>query len=138
MPAHNSHIRTRTHAPRAGTHTRGTPSLPSLSHNQWQLLGSSPSQALRSRSPRRSCGPAPLARSSHPRGRGAGVGHFLPPRPSHTAKRCLPPPSTRPRRGINAPPPPSSGPPSPDPAWGLPLQQMNRVFHPRLATRLYF
>ena len=135
MPAHNSHIHTRTHAPRAGTHTRGTPSLPSLSHNRQQLLGSREQPLPTMGSPvsfsEAELRPSPLAALRPAEGRAAPESGRFGLSASHAGKRCLPPPSTRASERNKRPPkPPSSGPPSPDPAWGLPLQQMNCCLPP--------
>lgn len=121
MPAHNSHIHTRTHAPRAGTHTRGTPSLPSLPHNRQQLLGSReqplPTSGSGVSSSEAELRPSPRRRAPPSRGaRGAGVGQLLPLGLSHTGKRCLPPPST-PASERN------KRPPSPPPLVHPPLTQ---------------
>lgn len=147
MPAHNSHTYTHVRTPRARerTHVGHLPRLPSptTDSNCWEA-GSSPSHLRPSspRPPRQSCGPASSPRSAQP-SRGARVaqesGSFLPSASFHTGKRCLPPPSTPASERNN---PPQAPPPLvhlPDPAWGLPLQQMNCcLLHPRLATRALF
>lgn len=110
MPAHNSHIHTRTHAPRAGTHTRGTPSLPSLPHNRQQLLGSreqplptsgsrvSSSEAELRPSPRRRAPPSPAE------GRAAQEsGSFCLSASLTLESAASHRPQLRPPRGINAP-----------------------------------
>lgn len=105
MPAHNSHIHTRTHAPRGNAHTWYTFPLPQPITTVGKQGPAPPHHGLSQAELR----PSPLATFHPPEGDAAQEsGIFLPSRPSHTGKRCLPPPSTpaseRTKRLPNPPP----------------------------------